>query len=95
MRYSCKPETERPGGRSKSAGSATQCDPAHFKPWLGLVRVSSMVKVNKLGGELRPISLLPASNFVVVDFLYCLYTQSLHHGEITGKNQSRHFCRNH
>ena len=31
----------------------------------------------------------------VVDFLYCLYVQSLHHGEITGKNQSRHFGRNH
>jgi len=31
-RCSCKPETERPG-RSKCAGSATRCDPEHFKPW--------------------------------------------------------------
>ena len=30
-----------------------------------------------------------------VDFLYCLYAQSLHHGRIEGRNQSRHFCRNH
>ena len=32
---------------------------------------------------------------VVVDFLYCLYAHSLRHGRIEGRNQSRHFCRNH
>jgi len=48
-----------------------------------------MVKVNKLGGELRPISLLPASNFVVVDFLYCLYAQSLHHGTVKSQVKTK------